>query len=220
MWDQVTVPFARMLSSKLYPSLFGNKDYEEFLGLSGIRPPYPANASSLTPAQQERLLQNAHLRANLLSLELDGLQALKTAKATTVEITGPSPIYRLCNSQVTGSEFRFFWFTEDLLMRSMHEGGTSKKMRLQWLREHLAVSYNWSRCDRLARMRLKKTDALLAVKADGLPMRGVEIRPTDRSVRLPGDYFTNHKKYSTILPGGDPQLFLYLLPKDGIELFW
>ena len=107
MWHQVTVPFARLLGSNLYPTLFENKHYQKLLEISGITPP-PDSVAKLSPAQRDRLQQNANLRANLLALELDGLQPLEHAGASAVEISGPQHIYRLWNSQVKESEFRFF----------------------------------------------------------------------------------------------------------------
>ena len=220
MWHQVTVPFARQLGSNLYPTLFENADYKKFLEISGISPPFPDSAAKLSPAQQNLLQENANLRANLLALELDGLQALEHAGATAEEIRGPRHIYRLWNSQVKASEFRFFWFTEDLLLESFQQAGGRKKDRLEWLRGQMAVAYNWSLCDKIAKLRLRAQDAIPGVKANGLPIRGVEIRKTDTTVRLPSDYFTNHGKYSAMLPGGAPQLFLFLVPESRVEPYW
>jgi hypothetical protein len=221
MWDQVTVPFARLLGSKLYPTLFGNREYQRFLNHCGITPPYPDDVAKLTPAQRTQLSQNADLQANLLSLDLNSLQALKQARAAAVEITGPHPIYRLYNSDREGSHLRFFWFSEDLLMQSYHAAGGSKKNRLEWLRGQSAVAYNWSLCDRVARLRLRPQDTLIGVKANGLPIRGVEIRKGESSIDyFPVDYYTNYKKYSAMLPGGAPQLFLYQLPTDRVEPYW
>ena len=220
MWHQVTVPFARLLGNNLYPALFENADYQKFLQISGITPPYPSGAAKLSSVQQDRLAQNANLRANLLALELDGLQSLEHARARAVEISGPKHIYRLWNSQVKASEFRFFWFTEDLLLESFQQAGGRKKDRLEWLRGQMAVAYNWSLCDKIARLRLRSQDTIPGVEATGLPIRGVAIRQTDPTVRLPSDYFSKHEKYSAMLPGGAPQLFLYLVPETRVEPYW
>jgi hypothetical protein len=219
MWHQVTVPFGRLLGEHLYPALFPNADYQKFLAGAGVQPPYPATVSGLGAPQQNALSQNAQMRAHLLGLELEGLKALEHAHAKAVEVAGPLHLYRLYNSEVPKSEFRFFWFTEDLLRESFQKAGGKKKDRLEWLRGQLAVAYNWSACDKIARLNLKRGDAILGVEAVGLPIRKIQIGQTDSSVKLPKDYWKNHDNYSSLFPGGAPQLFLFLLP-DRVEPYW
>jgi hypothetical protein len=144
MWDQVTIPFAKLLGNNLYPTLYEDKDYRKFLDIAGITPPYPPSIEGLSANQRRRLLEYAELRGNLLSLELDGLKSLEHANAKAVEIPGPVEIYRMWNSEVKGNEFRFFWFSGDLFQESLRQVGRKKQDRLEWLRGQMAVSYNWS----------------------------------------------------------------------------
>ena len=81
-------------------------------------------------------------------------------------------------------------------------------------------SPNWSLCDRIAKLHLGPGDEILAVEAEGLPMRGITIRPGDREVRLPSDYWKHFDKYAKPLPGGAPQLFLYLVPPTHVSPYW
>ena len=223
MWNHLTGPFARLLSDHLYPVLYSNPDYQSFLANAGLHPPYPRDATLLSPSQRKRLAENALLRANLLGLEVDGLKSLKSDGAQAVRLQGPLHLYRLWNSAVKGNEMRYFWFREELLRESFQKAGGRKADRLEWLRGQLAVAYNWSRCDRLAKLDLGPRETLPAVEAEGLPIRAVHIGPQDRTVKLPEDpreYWRNHAKYSAMLPGGVPQLFLFLVPESSVFPYW
>jgi len=222
MWQHVAKGFEILLSSKLYPTLFECSDYCELLMLCGMRQPFPRDIGTVPSSQRNALAENARLRANLLMLELQQLAALRQTKARAVELKAPEyrHLYRLWNSKMKNSELRFFWFTEDLLRESQRQAGGKKSDRLEWLRQQMAVAYNWSLCDRIAIMRLGPGDEILAVEAEGLPMRGVTIRPGDREVRLPADYWKNFAKYAKPLPGGAPQLFLFLVPPSHVSPYW
>jgi hypothetical protein len=222
MWQHVAKGFEILLSGKIYPTLFECPDYCELLRLSGMARPFPRDIASVPANQRNSLAENAKLRANLLMLELQQLAALRQTKARGLELKAPEyrHLYRLWNSKVKTSELRFFWFTEDLLRQSHRQAGAKKSDRLEWLRHQMAVAYNWSLCDRIAKLHLGPGDEILAVEAEGLPMRGVTIRPGDREVRLPTDYWKNFDKYAKPLPGGAPQLFLYLVPPTHVSPYW
>lgn len=220
MWRHVTREFGRLLSNRLYPALFLNPDYQAFLASAGVHPPYPHDVSALSPLQRKMLGENGQLRAKLLELKLTSLKSLEHAGAEAVEFSGPLKLYRLWNSQVKGNEMRFFWFTEELLLESFREAGGKKKDRLEWLRGQLAVAYNWSLCDRIARLDLKAQQTIPGVLAVGLPIRGVQITPQDPVVAMPPDYWQNFGKYSSFLPGGKPQIFMFLLPLHGVAPYW
>lgn len=165
-------------------------------------------------------MEGAQLRANLLEMELKSLNTLEHAQAKAVELIGPMHLYRLWSSQVKGGEMRFFWFTEGLLRESFQQAGDLKKDRLEWLRGQLAVAYNWSLCDRIAKMDLKPREKILAVAAIGLPVRGVHIGKHDSVIALPSDYWQNFGKYSSKLSGGKLQLFVFLLPLGAVQPYW
>jgi hypothetical protein len=74
--------------------------------------------------------------------------------------------------QVKGNEFRFFWFSGDLFQESLRQAGRKKQDRLEWERSQMAVPYNWSLCDKLARIHLHRGDKILAIEATGLPCEG------------------------------------------------
>ena len=222
MWQHAAKGIEILLSSKIYPTLFECPDYCEFLQLCGMTRPFPHDIAALPPYQRNSLAENAKLRANLLMLELQQLAALRQTNAHAVEPKAPQyrHLYRLWNSKVKTSELKYFWFTEDLLRESLRQAGNKKRDRIEWLRHQMAVAYNWSLCDRLAILRLGPGDEILAIEAEGLPMRGVTIRPGDREVRLPPDYWKNFDKYAKHLPGGAPQLFLYLVPPSHVSPYW
>jgi hypothetical protein len=133
--------------------------------------PFPRDIAVVPASQRNSLAENAKLRANLLMLELQQLAALRQTKARALELKAPEyrHLYRLWNSKVKTSELRFFWFTEDLLRESLRQAGGKKSDRLEWLRHQMAVSYNWSLCDRIAKLHLGPGDEILAVEAEGLP---------------------------------------------------
>ena len=219
MWNRVIVPFSQMLGSQLYPTLYDNSDYRSFLAHAGVRRPYPRDVSMLTQQQSKALSECAQVRANLLGLELQSLGTLKHAGARAIELEGPLHLYRLWDSKRPESEFKFFWFTEGLLRQSYKEAGPKKGERLAWLRGKLAVAYNWSGCDRIARLKLKPSDSIPAVEASGRPVRAIDNRPRNGGVVLPKDYFRQYETYSSSLLGGALQLYLFLLP-DRVEKYW
>lgn len=217
MWNHVTKPFQDLLAEHLYPALYGNADYRAFLAACGIHAPYPRTVESLSPPQRLKLRENAHLRSHLLRLELESLGSMTPQGAKALELAGPLNLFRLWNSaKGRDSELKFFWFREELLAESIQQSGGQEDDQLEWLRARLAVAYNWSLCDRIARLHLGSGDVIPAVEAIGLPVRAVQIQPGDREIRLPSDpraYYANYAKYSAQLPGGAPQLFLFLLPE-------
>jgi hypothetical protein len=220
MWNDVTLEFGHLLGNHLYPTLFLDVDYIHFLASAGLRSPYPQSVSQLTDRQRKALADNARVKASLLGLELASLNSMSPTRAKAIELRGPLRLYRLWSSQVKGNEMRFFWFREELMTRCFHEAGERKIDRLEWLRGQLAVSYNWSHCDRVAKMELAPRDTILGVEADGLPVRGIQIGRQDRSVKLPVDYWKNFGKYSAPLPGGAAQLFLFLVPQNRVCPHW
>lgn len=225
MWQHVSKGIEIFLCSKIYPTLFDSPDYCDFLKISGMVRPFPRDIAAVPVGQRNSLAENAKLRANLLMLELQQLASLRQAKARAIELKPPlyRHLYRLWNSKVKGNELKYFWFTEDILRESHRQAGNNKNDRIEWLRQQMAVPYNWSLCDRMARLRLGPGDEILAVEAEGLPMRGVTIRPGDREIRLPRDpthYWKNFDKYAKPLPGGAPQLFLFLVPPSHVSLYW
>ena len=222
MWQHVSRGFEILLTSGIYPTLFDCPDYCEFLQSCGITRPFPNDIANLSPAQRHVLEERARVRANLLMLELQQLEALRQTKASAIELSAPKyrHLYRLWNSQVPGNDLRFFWFTEDLLRESFRQAGNKVKDRLEWLRRQMAVAYNWNLCDKVTQLRLGPGDVILGVKAEGLPMRGVTVRPGDWQVRLPPDYWRNFSKYAQLLPGGAPQLFLFLVPRSHVHPYW
>jgi hypothetical protein len=220
MWNPVTKPYAQMLSNHIYPALFGNVEYRSFLEHAGIKPPYPRDVVGLSPLQRKALSETAEVRACLLGLDLQSLETLEPSGAHAVELSGPLHLYRLWNSEHPESFFGFFWFTEKLLRQSYQDGRNSKKDRLEWLRGQLAVADNWSRGDRVAKLTLGPGEKIPAVEAIGLPVRRIDNRPRrDGTVLLPEDYFEHYDRYSAALPGGVPQIYLFLLP-ERVERYW
>ena len=222
MWQHASKGFEILLSSRIYPTLLDCPDYCQLLQTCGITRPFPHDIAQLSPTQRNLLAQNAQVRANLLMLEFQQLDALRQTNANALQLEGHKyrHLYRLWNSQVKTSELRFFWFTEELLLESFRQAGKKVKDRLEWLRRQMAVAYNWSLCDKVAQLRLGPGDVILGIQAEGLPMRGITVRPGEQEVRLPTDYWTNFDKYAKQLPGGAPQLFLFLVPRSLVRSYW
>ena len=93
-----------------------------------------------------------------------------------------------------------WWFTDTVARRCRDEAGPDLQKRLAWLRNVLAVCFNWSSFDRIERQRS------VCGFETGIP----NARKTgERVVTLPPDYW---KRKGEILMGGELQVVLPWVP--------
>ena len=112
-----------------------------------------------------------------------------------------------------------WWFTEKLAQRCRDEAGADPQERLDWLRDVLAVCFNWSRFDGIERMALHDGESIPAVLGRGLAMPRLKAVPyVDRKtgqkvIDIPADYW---KQEGAMLSGGELQVVLPWIPVNRI----
>jgi hypothetical protein len=183
----------------------------EMAGLSGhIAPQVPLHKRKNFEAVMRF---QAHLAADALR----DAASLQLASARVFVLQGPATLYRLWDSASPGARAGVWWFDEDTLHRARVEAAVVKAPLLAWLRQALAVCYNFSRLDRALVLNLHAQDALPAVQAAGLAMPHYQFKPyirPDTGERvideLPLDYWQQKGK---MLFGGAIQTILPWIPK-------
>ena len=108
-----------------------------------------------------------------------------------------------------------WWFTEKVAQRCRDEAGPDSQKRLDWLRNVLAVCFNWSRFDQIERLALHSGESIPGVLGRGLSMPHLKADPyTDRKtgerlINIPPGYW---KQKGEMLLGGELQVVLPWVP--------
>jgi len=247
MWVDVQRDLAEILSSRLFPALTSDPGYRVMLRNAGLTsiPDYkdgkvdpgfaqaqrdwkesipietPINIRSSTeklpPAIRLRLETAARMCTQLLIMDLDGLGALRERRAKAVIVEGPQTLYRIWDSDMD-NRTRHWWFSEHLLKLATVQSAVAKQSVRDWLRDRLAVSLNFGKCDRISKLPLAAGAVLPAVEAWGLPMPQYSPITRDASGKATGtadkDYWD---KRGAMFQGQKTQYFLPFVPPDRIQ---
>jgi hypothetical protein len=156
--------------------------------------------------------------AHLFIMELEALGAVRQRRAKAVVIEGTTTIYRIWDSKMD-NRTRHWWFSENLLKLAAAQSAKTKQSVREWLRDWLAVSYNFGACDQLSKIVLAGNAAIPGIEAWGLPMpkyRPVTRDPeTGRLVHeVQKDYWF---KLGETFRGQKTQYFLPFVPPDRIK---
>jgi hypothetical protein len=199
-------------AARIFPVLAHNDPvYQLSLNKAGLG----WSASEIVPpAHLASLQQEMKLQAWLGATQIENARSLDPATIRVKLLTGPLTLYRISQSGSPGPP-GIWWFTEKVAQRCRDEAGADPQKRLDWLRNVLAVCFNWSRFDRIERLPLHAGETIPAVLGRGLPMPHYKADPyTDRKsgqrlIDLPVDYW---KKKGEILFGGELQIVLPWVP--------
>jgi hypothetical protein len=213
MWEAVQQDFQQLIASRIYKCLLKNEDHEKFLRRAGFRGRLPSNLNGSSGDHRAALQEAAGFQVHLLISDLKQADSLRERRAKAIELTAPLKLYRLWDSSSQRSRYGFWWFSEGLWEMSA-AAGSSIAARAAWLRDHLAVSLDWSRCDRVALMTLQYDDALPAIQALGLEMR-VYSRDAWRNPSVPmPEYWRN---LDQTFRGGKSQLYIPWVPQRRVN---
>jgi hypothetical protein len=247
MWSDIQGKMAEILSSRLFPVLITDTGYAILLRNAGIvalpqdrdgnvdRSFYQAQSDwgksipfhsqikihasvkRLSPAERDKLLNAAQVCVSMLLLEVQGKGSLFENDARALGLEGTRKLYRLWDS-TDRNRTRHWWFSEQLLRTAALECKSSKMKVKDWLRDKLAISFNFGKCDRFSEMVLCISEALPAIEAKGLSMPQYASWQTDANknqVHLAyPDYW---KKYGQRFQGNEYQYFLPFVPPDRIR---
>jgi len=104
-----------------------------------------------------------------------------------------------------------------VLQQALSESGGNKTATLHWLRDRLAVSLDWSDCDRIAQLSLHANNAIPAIEAWGLPVRQFSPAAVSNKDVDMSEYW---RRYSAMYQGQKTQYFLPFVPESRVREYW
>lgn len=216
MWSDVQQDFADILASRVFPALVGDPGYVRIFHNAGMANLIPRDPSALRPGMKSNLDEAARMCAQLLTLHVEGMGSLRERRAKALVVEGPVTLYRLW-SQRQNNRIGPWWFTEGVLHQATSAAAGNRQAALEWLRDRLAISLDWSDCDRIAKMTLHYGNAVPAIAAWGLPMRQYSRKAATNPDVPMRDYWA---RYTAMFQGEKTQYFLPFLPATRISDFW
>lgn len=214
MWAQVEKDLQQLLAAKIYNVLLlHDAVYRSFLMLAGMGPNFPKD-DQIPPPLRENFAKAAKIRAHIIVAEIAGKQALDEltcgAKLVSGEkLTGSPEFYRFWNSEDARGRVGTWWF-EPSVMTICKQQAKSVSERRQWLREHLAVSLDWSKMNRIDIMRLGPSDEAPVVVGKGTAQRMWSSSALPEGKAASQDYWPSYDKY---FPGGVRQTVFPFIPR-------
>lgn len=198
--------------ANIFPVLAQNDPvYQQSLAKAGLGWNAPA---VVPPVHLASFQQEMKLQAWLAAKRIEDARSLDPVTIRAKQLTGALTLYRISQSG-TAAPPGIWWFTEKVAQRCRDEAGPDPQKRLDWLRDVLAVCFNWSRFDRIERLALHSGESIPAVLGRGLPMPHYKADPyIDRKtgehlIKLPVDYWM---KKGAMLLGGELQVVLPWVP--------
>jgi hypothetical protein len=217
MWNAVQDGLSEILSSRVFPFLAQDPGYVRIFRNAGLPGKIPTDVASLPPVVKQRLSDSSRMCAQLLTMHVEGRNALRERRAKAVVLEGPETIYRMWSQKDSTSRIGPWWFTEGVLQLALKEAKGDRTAALGWLRDRMAVSLDWSDCDKVAQIVLHPGNALPAIEALGLPMPVYSKNaPGAPGVSMP----TYWASLGTMLQGQKTQYFLPFIPVERVRDFW
>jgi hypothetical protein len=191
-----------LYADAVYPVLIESDPvYRRSLAKAGLRD----KQKSIPQEKQSSFRNEMRLQSWLAANKIQSANSLAPGSIRAKLISGPLTLYRV--SQRGAAAPGIWWFTEKVARRCRDEAGSESQKQLNWLRNVLAVCFNWSRFDQIERISLWAGESMPAVIGRGLPMPQYKFEPyIDRKTgarvidELPPDYW---KQKGTMLLGGE-----------------
>lgn len=198
---------------KIYSVLATNDpEYRRCLTNAGVA---WSGQTAIPPEKRAAFEEEMRLQATFGAGRIRSARSLDPSTIRIQVLKGPSTLYRVADSK-SEDPYGIWWFTERVASRCRHEAGPNPKARADWLRNALAVCYNWSSLDLIHRLDLYPGETLPAVEGVGLPMPHYKLKvffhkETGQRVieELPPDYW---QKKGRMLFGGELQIVLPWIP--------
>lgn len=252
MWSDVQRELAEILSSRLFPVLQSDPGYLVMLRNAGLttipdyqdgqvdasfsqaqknwalsiplRPQLKLHNSvaNLPPAIRSQLETAARMCSQLAVMHVEGLRALEERHAEAMVLDRPLTIYRLWDAD-DDNRLRNWWFSGHLLHEAQRSSAAVNLTPQEWLRDALAISLNFGKCNRLSSLTIGDRVSLPAVEARGLPMShysrlGGRLSPNDPRVDAHGTVTPDYwRRLGQTFAGQKTQYFLPFVPPDRIH---
>jgi hypothetical protein len=195
--------------ARIYPVLANNDPlYQNVLKKAGMG----WTGTGVPPAHRQAFEGEMRLQAWLGAQKISDAKSLAPGSVRARLLAGPTTLYRIADSRWTQSPPGIWWFSEKVAQRCRDEAGADPQKRLAWLRNVLAVCFNWSQFDRIERLSLHAGESIPSVIGTGLemPHYKLAISYAEGTIeRAPADYW---KKKGQILLGGELQTILPWIP--------
>ncbi|MFZ0705176.1 MAG: hypothetical protein WAM71_06200 [Candidatus Korobacteraceae bacterium] len=247
MWADVERDMADILSSRLFPTLSTDPGYRVMLRNAGLTSIPDGKDNKVNPAfdQAQKAWRNsipmqsplklhssiqnlpqdtklklktaAQMCSQLLLREVEAQNSLRERRAKAVVLEGSLNLYRVWDSTMD-NRTRHWWFSEHLLNYAVRESKATGQSTHDWLRDRLAVSLNFGKCDRLSNLVLGPAAALPAIEAWGLPMPQRSSITRDARGNTVGELTPDYwQKIAASFQGEKTQYFLPFIPPDRIK---
>ena len=219
MWSQVEKDLEQLLGAKIYRVLLVHDAvYRSFLMSAGLGPNFP-NDDQVPPHLRANFTKAAKIRAHIIAAEIAAMNSLREDTCGAKLVVGGAEFYRFWSSKEPERRVAPWWFEQSVMTVCRQQGGRSASDRRQWLREHLAVSLDWSKMDRIDVMLLNRGDEVPAILGKGLPQRmwSPSALPGGRATSK--EYWPNFDRY---FPGGLRQTVFPFIPRvrgEDLNLF-
>jgi hypothetical protein len=192
-----------MYIARIYPVLAKNDPiYQQSLLHAGLG----WNGTSPLAEHRKAFEEEMRVAAWLAVAELRKANSLEAATVRAKLLSGHTTIYRVADSTRTGTPPGIWWFSEKVAQRCRDEAGPDPQKRLEWLRNVLAVCFNWSRFDRIERLTMHAGEEIPSIVGKGLEMPYYKLGNREAA---PADYWKN---LGHSLMGGELQTVLPWIP--------
>jgi hypothetical protein len=211
--DALANELHRTYALEVYPVLALNDPvYQRCLKDAGVG---WTGQHSVPLEKREAFEEQMRLQASFAAQKIRSARSLDPATIRVKVLSGPFTLYRVADS-ASKDTYGIWWFTEKVARRCREEAGPNPQARLDWLRNVLAVCYNWSRFDLIQRLAIHSGERIPAILGKGLPMPHYKLIPffdrkTGQQVvpNPPADYW---QKKGAMLFGGELQIVLPWIP--------
>jgi hypothetical protein len=209
----------RLYTAQVYPVLaLSDPIYKQSLMRCGLG----WNGDGNIGSRRDSFEKEMKIQAWLAAQHISDARSLEPNSIRANLLTGPFTLYRVANS-TSKAPPGIWWFTEKVAARCRDEAGPKPQDRLDWLRNVLAVCYNWSAFDKIERLNIRQGESIPVVIGKGLPMPHYKIQPYfDRKtgqqmVTLPDDVKAYWASKGQFLFGGELQTVLPWVPVRRVD---
>jgi hypothetical protein len=210
MWSQVEADLTGMLGARIYSNLITDTYYRRFLTFAGLPAGGPPG-NVIPPALRGNFEKAAKMNAGMAVGAVSKSGGIVEASACAKLLKSPVTLCRFWDATAPERREGIWWFDKSVVDTAKQHAGRTAAERLDWLRQHLAVSLDWSRTNRIDLIRLGTNDLLPAIEGDGASQRMYSASAL-YSGRAPRDAYW--KNLSTYFPGGVKQIVLPFIPQS------
>lgn len=197
--------------SEIFPVLANNDpEYQRSLAAAGLG----WKVTTVPEEHRASFEEEMKMRAWMGARRVEEAKSLEPGSIRVKVLTGATTLYRV-TQKGTQTPPGIWWFSSKLAAECRKEAGSDPARQLEWLRNVLAVCFNWSKFDQVQRFALHGGERIPVVIGTGLPMPYYKADPyVDRKtgqtmISLPADYW---KRMGQKLLGGELQIVLPWIP--------